>query len=76
MLQNDTVKLTVFIVNGDEHDIRVTDPEGREVITMIKWNRGREYNVSFVAKKIGSYQMTCSNHAPTMAATILVLPRK
>jgi plastocyanin len=76
VLQDDTVKLTVFIVNGDEHEVRVADPDGRDVIAMTKWNRGREYNVSFVAKKLGSYQLICSAHAPTMTATMLVLPRK
>ncbi len=74
--QGDTVNLTVFVVNGDEHDVAVHDPSGSEVVPRTKWNRGREYKVSFVAKKVGSYQMTCSMHAPTMAATILVLPRK
>ena len=76
VLQDDTVKLTVFVVNGDEHDVRIVDPEGRDAVAVAKWNRGREYNVSFVAKKIGSYQLICSAHAPTMTATILVLPRK
>jgi len=74
--QGDTVNLTVFVVNGDEHDVAVHDPGGSEVVPRTKWNRGREYKVSFVAKKVGSYQLTCSMHAPTMAATILVLPRK
>jgi len=76
VLQDDTVKLTVFVVNGDEHEVRVADPDGRDVIGITKWNRGREYNVSFVAKKLGSYQLICSAHAPTMTATVLVLPRK
>ena len=74
--QGDTVKLIVFVVNGDEHDVRITDPEGREVVPMTVWNRGREYQLSFVAKTAGTYQLTCSKHAPTMAATFLVLPRK
>lgn len=74
--QRDTVKLTAFVVNGDEHDVQINDPDGREVIATTKWNRGREYQLSFVAKKLGTYHLTCSDHAPTMAATILVLPRK
>ena len=76
MRQGDTVKLTVFLVNGDEHEVRITAPGGREVVAKTTWNRGREYEVSFVAEKPGSYQLTCSNHAPSMLATFLVLPRK
>ena len=74
--QGDTVKLTVFVVNGDEHDVQINDPDGREVIAKAKWNRGREYQLSFVAKKLGTYHLTCSDHAPTMAATFLVLPKR
>ncbi len=74
--QGDTVKLTVFLVNGDEHEVWVTGPDGREVVAKRMWNRGREYEVSFVAEKPGSYQLTCSNHAPSMLATFLVLPRR
>lgn len=74
--QGDTVKLTAFVVNGDEHDVQVNDPDGREVIAKTKWNRGREYQLSFVAKKVGTYHLTCSDHAPTMAATILVLSKR
>ena len=74
--QGDTVKLTAFVVNGDEHEVRVTGPDGREVVPKTIWNRGREYEVSFVAEKLGAYQLTCSNHAPSMLATFLVVPRR
>lgn len=74
--QDDTVKLTVFVVNGDEHEAQITGPDGRDVVAKTTWNRGREYEVSFVAEKLGSYHLTCSTHAPTMSATFLVLPRK
>lgn len=74
--QGDTVKLTTFVVNADEHHVRLNDPDGGEVVAETKWNRGREYQFSFVAKKLGAYHLTCSDHAPTMAATILVLPSK
>lgn len=73
--QGDTVNLTAFVVNGDEHEVWVTDPQGREVVAKTKWNRGRQYEISFVAEKVGPYQLTCSSHAPTMAATFLVIPR-
>lgn len=74
--QGDTVKLTAFVVNGDEHEVRINGPDGREVVAKTIWNRGREYEVSFVAEKLGAYQLACSTHAPTMGATFLVLPRK
>ena len=74
--QGDKVDLTVFVVNGDKHESWITDPDGREVVTKTIWNRGREYKVSFIAEKVGPYQLICSEHAPTMAATFLVLPRK
>ncbi|MBI4240323.1 MAG: hypothetical protein HY613_01290 [Candidatus Rokubacteria bacterium] len=73
--QGDTVKLTAFLVNGDEHEVWVTGPDGREVVAKRMWHRGREYELSFVAEKPGSYQLTCSSHAPSMLATFLVLPR-
>lgn len=74
--QGDTVNLSVFVVNGDEHEVQITAPDGSEVMSRTKWNRGREYKVSFVAKEVGPYQLTCSIHAPTMSATFLSLPRK
>jgi len=73
--RGDTVKLTTFIVNGDEHEVRITDPQGREVVPLTKWNRGREYHVQFVAERTGVYQLVCTTHAPSMVATFLVLPR-
>jgi len=73
--QGDTVKLTAFLVNGDEHEVWISDPEGQKVVANTKWNRGREYTAQFVAKKAGSYQLICSEHAPSMITTFLVLPR-
>ena len=29
--QGDTVKLTAFLVNGDEHEVWVTAPDGRQI---------------------------------------------
>jgi plastocyanin len=73
--QGDTVKLTVFIVNGNKHEVYVTAPDGKRVVPAREWNRGREYKIQFVAKKAGTYQLICSEHAPSMTMTFLVLPR-
>lgn len=74
--QGDKVDLTIFVVNGNVHTSWIADPEGRKLAPDATWNRGREYKVSFVAEKVGAYHLTCSEHAPTMAATFLVLSRK
>ncbi len=73
--QGDEVILNVFVVNGDEHEVWITAPDGERVLPKTIWNRGREYRVRFLAAKVGAYQLTCSNHAPTMAAAFLVWPR-
>jgi hypothetical protein len=44
VLQDDTVKLTVFIVNGDEHDVRIADPDGNGRTEKRKNGRGEAKN--------------------------------
>lgn len=73
--QGDEVVLNVFVVNGDEHEAWVTAPDGSYAVRKTMWNRGREYTVSFRAEQAGDYQLACSSHAPSMVATIAVLPR-
>ncbi len=73
--QGDTVKLTAFIVNGDKHEVSIIAPDGRKTVANTVWNRGREYEIQFVAEKAGTYQLVCSEHAPSMITTFLVLPR-
>lgn len=73
--QGDTVELTVFVVNGDQHEVGVFGPDGRVVTPPATWQRGREYRVSFEAEQAGDYHLRCLTHAPTMTATVLVLPR-
>jgi len=73
--QGDTLVLTVFVVNGDHHDVGVVGPDGRVVVPRATWDRGREYRVSFVADKPGPYKLTCFTHTPSMIATVFVLPR-
>jgi plastocyanin len=73
--QGDTVTVIVFVVNADKHEVAVLAPDGQVVVPPATWQRGQEHRVSFVAEKMGTYRLTCSTHAPTMTATILVLPR-
>lgn len=73
--QGDTVRLVVFIVNGDKHMVWIAAPDGKKAVSDTVWSRGREYVLQFVAEKTGVYHLVCSEHAPTMAVTILVLPR-
>lgn len=78
--QGDTVVLTVFIADGDHHDVQLTEPEDESILhesILYKstWDRGREYTLFFLAKKVGAYRLTCATHAPSMTATFLVLPR-
>jgi plastocyanin len=73
--QGDLVMLNAFVVNGDHHEVFVTAPDGQVAVPTATWQRGRQYQMSFVAEKLGTYQLTCATHAPTMTATILVLPR-
>jgi plastocyanin len=73
--QGDTVTLTAFVVNGDHHDVAILAPDGQVVVPTAIWQRGRQYEVSFVAEHAGTYHLKCFAHAPTMTATILVQPR-
>lgn len=73
--QGDSIMLSVFIANGDHHEVQLTDPDGESVIAKKTWDRGREYTAFFQAQKLGTYQLNCGTHAPSMTATILVLPR-
>jgi plastocyanin len=75
VLQGDTVTLSAFVVNGDHHDVAVLAPDGQVVVPTAIWQRGRQYQVSFVAEHVGTYHLKCFAHAPTMTANILVLPR-
>jgi len=73
--QGDSIMLSVFIVNGDHHDVTLTDPDGQVVIAKATWDRGREYTEFFQVQKVGEYHLECELHRPSMTATIMVLPR-
>jgi hypothetical protein len=72
--QGDRVTLNAS-VNGDQHQVLITAPDGHVVVPSTAWDRGRQYRVSFVTDQVGLYRLNCVDHAPTMTAAILVLPR-
>lgn len=74
VLQGDTVDLTIFVLNGNVHDVWVEAPDGTEVVNEFTMNRGRQYNKSFSASQAGVYRLICNTHEPTMTAYITVLP--
>lgn len=73
--QGDKVRVTAFVVNGEEHEVYITGPDGARVVPATKWKRGREYHLEFTAETPGAYKLLCSNHAPSMNTTFFVLPR-
>ena len=73
--QGASVVLSVFIVNGDHHEVTLTAPDGQSLVNKVTWDRGREYTMFFVADQLGTYRLNCGTHAPSMTATITVLPR-
>jgi plastocyanin len=68
----DDVTLRMFGVNGDEHAIVVTAPDGSTAVPSFVVNRGREVSVNFEASVAGHYKVLCATHGPTMAADIFV----
>ncbi|MCS4539110.1 MAG: hypothetical protein HYU03_00230 [Thaumarchaeota archaeon] len=68
--QGDRITLHMLGVNGVSHPAQI---EGYGVQFEVK--RGQLTTVEFVAEKVGSFQITCSVHQPSMTATLLVLPR-
>jgi hypothetical protein len=73
--QGDTVTLNASLVNGDQHQVLITAPDGQVMVPSTAGHRGRQYRVSFVTDQVGLYRLNCVDHAPTMTAAILVLPR-
>jgi hypothetical protein len=70
-----SIMLSVFIANGDHHEVRLTDPDGDTIIAKASWDRGRECTAFFQTRKVGRYRLECALHAPSMSAEIVVLPR-
>lgn len=73
--QGSAVTLRTFVLNGDEHVSWLVAPDGSNVPgTEFTLNRGRQYEIEFIADQVGYYTWECANHSPTMSAKILVLP--
>ncbi len=75
VLEGDTVDFTIFVLNGDKHEVWVEAADGSEVVKEFEMNRGREYEISFTASQTGIYRLVCNTHEPSMTAYIQVLPR-
>ncbi len=73
--QGDSIMLSVFIANGDHHEVQLTDPDGEKIIAKTTWDRGREYTAFFQTRKVDTYRLECGTHARSMTATIVVLAR-
>ncbi len=73
--QGDRVKLIIFVINGNLHKDRVEGPDGQVVVAETEHNRGRRYEMSFVADKLGIYTLRCEEHKDAMRTLITVVPR-
>ena len=68
--QGERVRLRIFGVNGDAHEISVPKA-GKELVV----RRGRLTTVRFPAKRLGTYRIVCTTHKPAMVTDLVVLPR-
>ncbi len=75
VFQGDRVKLVMFVVNGNKHRDRIEDPDGKIIVPEQERGRGRLYEISFMADKVGVYRLLCEEHKPTMTAALTVVPR-
>lgn len=69
--EGDTVMLKFYGVNGDEHPTTIDGYDQEFTV-----RRGELTEVQFVADKVGTFQITCHAHPPTMVAHLVVLPRQ
>jgi plastocyanin len=67
--QGNSIMLSVFIANGDRHEVQLIDPEGQVVLDKAAWERRREYTKFFQVQKAGDYHLECAIHGPSMTAT-------
>jgi len=68
--QGETVTLEIVGINGDVHPSTI--PGIADSFTV---KRGEITRVTFTATKPGLYPIICTKHAPSMQATLVVLPK-
>ena len=68
--QGETVTLEIVGINGDVHPSTI--PGVADSFTV---KRGEITRVTFTATKPGLYPIICTKHAPSMQATLVVLPK-
>lgn len=69
--EGDEVTLEFIGINGASHPTTIA---GYDISFTLK--RGQVNRVSFVASKPGVFAITCATHHPTMAAELIVNPKK
>jgi plastocyanin len=68
--QGETVTLEIVGINGDVHPSTI--PGVADSFTV---RRGEITRVTFKATKPGLYPIICTKHAPSMQATLVVVPK-
>ncbi|MFQ5871261.1 MAG: hypothetical protein ACE5IB_03770 [Candidatus Geothermarchaeales archaeon] len=68
--QGDSVTLKILGSNGAEHAIFVD-----EYVNPFTLHRGELATKTFIADKVGTFEMVCNTHLPNMVGHLVVLPR-
>lgn len=68
--QGDKVELNFFGINGKLHTIMM-----EKYVKEFKLHRGELVTVSFTADAVGTFEMHCDEHKPSMHGYLTVLPR-
>jgi len=69
--QDDDVTLEFVGINGANHPTTISGYDKSFVL-----KRGQVTKISFKADKVGLFAIQCGTHKPSMAAELVVLPRK
>ncbi len=69
--EGDNVVLKFYGVNGDEHPTTIVGYDKEFTV-----RRGELTEVQFVADQVGTFEITCHAHPPTMVGHLVVLPKQ